>query len=178
MLGFHAWSSPASVPVIIYITWSPNLSRPDVQTTSAIGGVKIDVPPPGPGVCVYRCDDNIPTNQNAKSVDGLPAVRTGPLGNGPVDAYLRTRALFGGDPEPPGPIRVKQLPSLACLAAAAAGLPGLGTLTPPRILNDPNTLVKSLLNSTFDGGAEYDADCEARIEGLWEVKRSAPIRNC
>ncbi len=164
--GRATWSSPAQVPGIIYITWSPHPSRPDVQTTSAIGGVRIAVPQPGPEVCVYPspCDQNIPSNNQVKPIEGTPALRIGPPGGSPAEAYVKLNGSLTIDNGPRNPIRTRQLPSVTCLAAAAAGLPGLGVLTDR--IDDDNTRAVAVLNSAFDGSAAFDPDCDAKIAKL------------
>jgi hypothetical protein len=71
--GLATWRAPASVPGVIFISWSADPSRPDVQTVSAIGGVILRVPPAGPGICVKFCDDKIPTDRRIRSISALPA---------------------------------------------------------------------------------------------------------
>src|SRR5262249_15228603 len=75
-----------------------------------------------------------------------------------VEAYLKTTASVKL-----GSIGSRQLPSVACLAAAAAGLPGLGQDTTPPAALDQNTLAVTLLNSAFDGTQKLSAACEAKI---------------
>jgi hypothetical protein len=71
--GRSKWTGPASVPGVIFITWSPDPAKPDVQSVSAIGGVSLRVPPPGPGVCVKFCEDQIPKSDRIKSISALVA---------------------------------------------------------------------------------------------------------
>lgn len=135
---------PDVVPGIVFITWSPNPSYPDVQTISVIGGgtLYVNVPPPGPPVCV-SCGKEEAMLPTAKAAD--------------VEAYLKTTSVKLG------PIGTRQLPSVTCLAAAAAGLPGLGLDTSPPAGQDQNTLAVMVLNSAFDGTQKFSADCEVKI---------------
>src|SRR5262249_35468090 len=71
--ALETWQSPASVPGVIFITWSPDPSKPDVQSVSAIGGVSLRVPPPGAGMCVKFCPERIPTNGAIRPISALQA---------------------------------------------------------------------------------------------------------
>jgi hypothetical protein len=66
------WRAPATVPGVIFISWSADPSRPDIQTVSAIGGISLRVPPVGPGACVKFCDDKIPVDQRIKPISAIP----------------------------------------------------------------------------------------------------------
>jgi len=163
------WNGPARVPGVIIIAWSPSQSQ-DVQTTDVIGGIRIDVPLPGTPVCV-TCPENIPASANVKPEEGMPD--SGGLSSFAqsvrlVDAFIRLSSAFTTGPiAAQGPLIKKQLPSVACLAAMAAGVPGLGTLNAPppapQPLNDPNTRAIALLNSAFDGSGQFDADCDVKL---------------
>jgi len=177
--GRAVWNGPATVPGVIFITWSPG-SGPDVQMVSAIGGVSLRVPPAGAGVCVQLCADKLPVNPQIRPVnDASSRVDTLDLLAGTGGSRLLGAALVGlfhriseGTATAQTPIRSKQLPSIKCLAGQAAGLPGLGTLTAPPIVNDPNTLASAILNSAWDGTGKFSADCELRVDQAMRADRS------
>ncbi|MHB8268016.1 hypothetical protein [Bradyrhizobium sp.] len=66
--GRTHWQGPQTVPGIIFVTWSPQPSRSDVVTVSAIGGNSLHVPPSGPPQCVLNCLDFIPKDPAIKPV--------------------------------------------------------------------------------------------------------------
>jgi hypothetical protein len=89
--GLASWRAPATVPGVIFISWSADPTRPDVQTVSAIGGVTLRVPPAGPGVCVKFCDDRIPTDSRIRPVSSLSRGAVTEL----VSAVTQARTIAG-----------------------------------------------------------------------------------
>jgi len=125
--GLDTWNGPASVPGVIFITWSPDPSRPDVQAVSAIGGVSLRVPPPGNGVCVKFCEDKIPTSPAIKPVSALPAGSVVDLISSAVKSVERD--LIG--------LYLSMFLNPFELYASAATLPGATTVPRPDVKIPP-----------------------------------------